>query len=57
MSGRIFKCPKCGNEDRRKIQEKDDNSQRPLYFSMQGSPVYPKKLHCGACGYEWPKNG
>ena len=50
-------CPKCGNENSRKIQELDDKSKKPLYYSMAGAPVYPKKLHCGLCGHEWPKKG
>ncbi|MHA1745525.1 MAG: hypothetical protein ACTSWW_05970 [Promethearchaeota archaeon] len=53
MSGRKFTCPKCGNTERRKIQEIEDKSQKPLYFAMQGTPVYPKKLHCGKCSHEW----
>jgi ribosomal protein S27AE len=47
------KCPKCGNADRRKIKEFDDKNQKPLYFSMQGTPVFPKRLKCGLCGEEW----
>jgi ribosomal protein S27AE len=50
-----WKCEKCGNENRQKIQEIDDKSQKALYYSMQGSPVFPKKIHCGMCGHEWPK--
>ncbi len=52
---RVFKCPKCGNEDRRKLKELDDKDQRALYYSMQGSPVFPKKIQCGVCSHEWPK--
>ena len=55
MSQRAFKCDNCGNENRRKIQELPDKSQKALYYSMQGTAVYPKKLHCGSCGHEWPK--
>ena len=50
---RRFKCPSCGNEMRNKIQEIDDKTQKPLYFSMQGSPVYPKALRCGVCNHTW----
>ena len=50
-----WKCEKCNNENRQKIQELDDKDKKPLYYAMQGSPVYPKKLHCGICGHEWPK--
>ena len=50
-----WKCPKCNNENRQKIREHEDKSQKPLYYSMQGAPVYPKKLHCGVCGNEWPE--
>ena len=56
MSVRKFTCPQCGNDDRRKIQEVDDKEETPLYYSMQGQPVYPKKLHCGKCSYEWKKS-
>ena len=56
MSTRTFKCPKCGNDNRRKIKEEEDKTQSPLYFSMQGTPVYPKKMSCGACGFSWQKS-
>ena len=52
---RVFLCPKCGNQERRKIKEVEDKAQKPLYYSMQGSPVYPKKLKCGKCSHEWAK--
>ena len=55
MSAVRWKCAKCGNENRQKIQESEDKKQTALYYSMQGTPVYPKKLHCGICGNEWPK--
>ena len=50
-----FKCPSCGNFERRKISEGEDKTAKPLYFSMQGSPVYPKQLICGVCGHKWKK--
>jgi len=53
---RVFLCPKCGNQDRRKIKEVEDKSQKPLYYSMQGAPVYPKKLICGKCNHSWTKS-
>ena len=53
---RVFKCPKCSNEDRRKIKEVEDKAQKPLYYSMQGAPVYPKKLKCVKCNHEWTKS-
>lgn len=51
-----FKCPACGNDERRKISEGEDKTAKPLYFSMQGSPVYPKQLICGNCGHKWKKS-
>lgn len=48
-----MQCPKCGNQDRRKMKEFEDKNQKALYFSMQGTPVYPKKWRCGNCGEEW----
>lgn len=57
MSSRAFQCAKCGNTDRRKLKELEDKEKPALYYSMQGTPVFPKKIHCGACGHEWPKTG
>jgi len=54
MTSRI-KCPECGNENPRKLHEKEDKDKDPLYYSMQGSPVYPTKIHCGVCGHNFPK--
>ncbi|MHA1511070.1 MAG: hypothetical protein ACTSRX_05055 [Promethearchaeota archaeon] len=53
---RVFKCPKCNNQERNKIKEVEDKAQKPLYYSMQGAPVYPKKLKCGKCNHEWTKS-
>jgi Zn ribbon nucleic-acid-binding protein len=53
---RVFKCAKCGNADRRKLKELEDKTQKALYYSMQGTPVFPKKIKCGACGNEWLKS-
>ncbi len=43
------KCPKCGNENPRKIHEEPDK-RVVLYYSMQGMPVYKMQLKCGECG-------
>ena len=55
MSERVS-CPKCGNVDANKLREVEDKDKKPLYFSMQGAPVYPKKYICGACTHSWPKS-
>ncbi|MGV9171374.1 MAG: hypothetical protein ACOC44_00420 [Promethearchaeia archaeon] len=49
-----IKCPKCGNEDRRKLHEEPDKNN-VLYYSMQGSPVYKKQMKCGQCGHVFDK--
>ena len=49
-----LKCPTCGNENNRKLHEIADKSN-VLYYSMQGTPVYAKKIKCGDCGYTFPK--
>jgi ribosomal protein S27AE len=43
------KCPKCGEENPKKLHETPDKSQI-LYYSMQGTPVYKNKIRCGSCG-------
>ena len=43
------KCPKCGEENPKKLHEVPDKSQ-VLYYSMQGNPVYKKLMKCGVCG-------
>ena len=43
------KCPKCGEENPRKLHEQDDKNE-VLYYSMQGAPVYKKVIKCGQCG-------
>ncbi|MBD3188899.1 hypothetical protein GF325_18880 [Candidatus Bathyarchaeota archaeon] len=45
-------CPSCGKKDR--ILEIEDKS-KPLYYSMQGSPVFAKKWKCGNCGHVFEK--
>ncbi|MFX0099811.1 MAG: hypothetical protein ACFFCS_09520 [Candidatus Hodarchaeota archaeon] len=49
---RGYKCPSCGKGDR--IMEIQDKT-KILYYSMQGSPVYSKKLKCGNCGNVFEK--
>ena len=44
-----FKCPECNEENPRKLHEEPDKTQ-VLYYSMQGSPVYKKRIKCGNCG-------
>ncbi|MFX1557305.1 MAG: hypothetical protein ACFFC9_08625 [Promethearchaeota archaeon] len=44
-----FKCTECGEENPRKLQEIPDKTQ-VLYYSMQGAPVYKKRIKCGNCG-------
>lgn len=46
-------CPKCGNV--KTILEVEDRDSAPLYYSMQGQPVYKKKWKCGTCGEMWEK--
>ena len=48
------KCPKCGNENPRKLHEEPDKTQ-VLYYSMQGTPVYVKRTKCGQCGHTFDK--
>lgn len=43
------KCPKCENENPRMLHEEPDKSQ-VLYYSMQGTPVYARRMKCGKCG-------
>ena len=49
-----IKCPKCGNENPRKLHEESDKST-VLYYSMQGTPVYKKRIKCGECGNVFDK--
>lgn len=49
------KCPKCENENPRKLHEEPDKSQ-VLYYSMQGTPVYKKRMKCGQCGHVFYKD-
>jgi len=49
-----FKCPDCGEENPRKLHEEPDKTQ-VLYYSMQGSPVYKKRIKCGNCGLVFDK--
>ncbi len=49
------KCPKCGNENPRKIHEEPDKNT-VLYYSMQGTPVYKMNCKCGLCGHKFDKN-
>jgi hypothetical protein len=48
-------CPKCDNNNRRRILEEPDKGT-VLYYSMQGTPVYRTILKCGTCGEKWDKN-
>ena len=43
------KCESCGEENPRKLHEEPDKTQ-VLYYSMQGAPVYKKRIKCGSCG-------
>ncbi len=43
------KCGNCGEESPRKLHEEPDKTQ-VLYYSMQGAPVYKKRIKCGSCG-------
>jgi ribosomal protein S27AE len=43
------KCINCGEENPRKLHEEQDKNQ-VLYYSMQGTPVYKRKMKCGSCG-------
>lgn len=49
------KCPKCENENPRKIFEEPDKAN-VMYYSMQGTPVYAKIMKCGECGNTWKKD-
>lgn len=49
-----FKCSSCGEENPRKLHEVPDKTQ-VLYYSMQGSPVYKKRIKCGNCGLVFDK--
>jgi len=49
------KCPQCGNENPRKLHEEADRNS-VLYYSMQGTPVYKRKMKCGDCGNLFKKN-
>lgn len=55
MEVKRFKCPKCDNENPRKILEEPDRGE-VLYYSMQGTPVYKTILKCGTCGEKWDRN-
>ncbi len=50
-----IKCPQCGNENPRMLHEEPDKTS-VLYYSMQGTPVYSKKMKCGSCAHEWKKS-
>ncbi len=50
-----FKCSDCGEENPRKLHEVPDKTQ-VLYYSMQGSPVYKKRIKCGNCGLVFDKS-
>ncbi|MBY8982249.1 MAG: hypothetical protein KGD57_04815 [Candidatus Lokiarchaeota archaeon] len=50
-----IKCPKCGNENPRKIYEEPDRDT-VLYYSMSGAPVYKMTCKCGSCGQKFEKN-
>ncbi len=45
-----IKCPQCGEENPRMMHEQADKKAKPLYYSMQGAPVYKKVVKCGRCG-------
>ncbi len=49
-----FKCSNCGEENPRKLHEEPDKTQ-VLYYSMQGAPVYKKRIKCGNCGLVFDK--
>ena len=49
-----LKCSDCGEENPRKLHEVPDKTQ-VLYYSMQGSPVYKKRIKCGNCGLVFDK--
>jgi len=49
-----FKCGECGEENPRRLQEIPDKTQ-VLYYSMQGTPVYKKRIKCGNCGTVFDK--
>ena len=49
-----IKCPKCGTDNPRMLHEEPDKTT-VLYYSMQGSPVYSRKMKCGNCAHEWKK--
>lgn len=48
------KCPKCENDNPRMLHEEPDKSTI-LYYSMQGTPVYARKIKCGNCGHFFSK--
>ncbi len=48
-----IKCS-CGNENPRKLHEEPYKST-VLYYSMQGTPVYKKRIKCGMCGKVFDK--
>ena len=50
-----FKCVNCGEENPRKLHEEPDKTQ-VLYYSMQGTPVYKKRIKCGSCGTLFDKS-
>jgi ribosomal protein S27AE len=50
-----FKCGECGEENPRRLQEIPDKTQ-VLYYSMQGNPVYKKRIKCGNCGTIFDKS-
>ncbi len=49
-----IKCPECGNENPRMLHDEPDK-KTVLYYSMQGTPVYSRKMKCGSCSHEWKK--
>jgi ribosomal protein S27AE len=51
---RRFKCANCGEENPRRLHEEADKTH-VLYYSMQGAPVYKKRLKCGNCGSVFDK--
>lgn len=53
-STKRFKCSNCGEESPRRLHEEPDKTH-VLYYSMQGAPVYKKKIKCGNCGLVFDK--
>ena len=48
-------CPRCGNNDPRKLHVQDDKNY-VLYYSGMSKPVYLQRTRCGECGKIFDKD-